>query len=286
MPDLNLRSPDVTAALDDVARFWLQDVGVDGFRLDAAKHLIEDGKDAQMNTPETKAWLAGWKDRLDAVAPDAMTVGEVWDPATVAASYVPDSTDLTFDFGFATAIRLALQNGRAAPLGHGARRHARRVAGEPERDVPDEPRPAADHDRARRRRGVGEARGVPPAGRARDAVPVLRRGDRPHRHQARRADPDADAVDRRRTGRRVHHRHALGAAPGRLGDRQRRGPGGRPRRACCPRTATSSGSAAPPRPCSTARPWRSTAAPSPSPAGCGPPTARRSSPSRTSRTSR
>ena len=51
----------LTAELEDVARFWLADVGVDGFRLDAAKHLIEDGPDAQTNTPETKAWLAGFK---------------------------------------------------------------------------------------------------------------------------------------------------------------------------------------------------------------------------------
>ena len=116
MPDLNLRSPAVTAELDGIAKFWLQDVGVDGFRLDAAKHLIEDGKDAQTNTPETKAWLAGWKQRVDAVEPGAMVVGEVWDPASIAASYVPDSTDLTFDFGMAQGIRLALQGGRAAPI--------------------------------------------------------------------------------------------------------------------------------------------------------------------------
>jgi glycosidase len=45
-----------------------------------------------------------------------MLVGEVWDPASVAGGYVPDSLDLTFDFGLATAYRLALQGGRAAPL--------------------------------------------------------------------------------------------------------------------------------------------------------------------------
>jgi alpha-amylase len=116
MPDLNLRNPAVTAELEDVARFWLDDMGVDGFRLDAAKHLIEDGKDAQTNTPETKAWLAGFKDSVDAVDADALLVGEVWDPPAIAAPYVPDSLDMTFDFGLATAIRLALQNGRAAPL--------------------------------------------------------------------------------------------------------------------------------------------------------------------------
>ncbi len=116
MPDLNLRNPEVTAELEDVARFWLADMGVDGFRLDAAKHLIEVGKDAQTNTPETKAWLAGFKASVDAVNPDALLIGEVWDPATTAGSYVPGSLDMTFNFPLATGIRLALQNGRAAPL--------------------------------------------------------------------------------------------------------------------------------------------------------------------------
>ena len=116
MPDLNLRSAMVTAALEDVARFWLADVGVDGFRLDAAKHLIEDGPDAQTNTPETHEWLAGFKASVDGVNPDAMLVGEVWDPASIAGGYVPDSLDLTFDFGLAGAYRTALQTGRAAPI--------------------------------------------------------------------------------------------------------------------------------------------------------------------------
>jgi glycosidase len=50
------------------------------------------------------------------VNPDAMLVGEVWDPASIAGGYVPGSVDLTFDFGLATAYRVALQNGRAAPI--------------------------------------------------------------------------------------------------------------------------------------------------------------------------
>ena len=65
------------------------DVGVDGFRLDAAKHLIEDGKDAQVNTPETNAWLAGFRRSVDAVEPDALLIGEVYDPATIAGPLRP-----------------------------------------------------------------------------------------------------------------------------------------------------------------------------------------------------
>jgi alpha-amylase len=53
MPDLNYTNPAVTAKLDDVARFWLAEVGVDGFRLDAAKHLIEAGQ-VQENTASTR----------------------------------------------------------------------------------------------------------------------------------------------------------------------------------------------------------------------------------------
>lgn len=104
MPDLNLRNPDVTAALDDVARFWLDDLGVDGFRLDAARHLIEDGKTLQ-NTPETFAWLAAFRDRVHADKPDALVLGEDWDPTVISSRYVREgSLDMDFEFDFADAI--------------------------------------------------------------------------------------------------------------------------------------------------------------------------------------
>ncbi len=40
-PDLNWRNPAVRAAMLDVLRFWL-DRGVDGFRIDALRHLVKD----------------------------------------------------------------------------------------------------------------------------------------------------------------------------------------------------------------------------------------------------
>jgi alpha-glucosidase len=39
-PDLNLRNPEVVARLKEVLTFWL-DLGVDGFRVDAAGRFFE-----------------------------------------------------------------------------------------------------------------------------------------------------------------------------------------------------------------------------------------------------
>jgi len=47
-PDLNLRSPAVQEELKNILKFWL-DLGVDGFRVDAIKHLYED--EALRNEP-------------------------------------------------------------------------------------------------------------------------------------------------------------------------------------------------------------------------------------------
>jgi glycosidase len=104
MPDLNVANPEVTAALDDVARFWLEEMDVDGFRLDAARHLIEDGAQLE-NTPATFAWLEGFRSRVETVKPDALVVGEVWDATSTAARYVQEGAlDLAFEFGLAGAI--------------------------------------------------------------------------------------------------------------------------------------------------------------------------------------
>jgi hypothetical protein len=96
-------------------------MGVDGFRLDAAKHLVEDGK-VQTNTPETLAWLEGFHAAREAAKPGSLLVGEVWDPPSIAGRCVPGSVDLTFDFGLATGIRLAIA--RAWHAGRTHRPHA------------------------------------------------------------------------------------------------------------------------------------------------------------------
>lgn len=116
MPDLNYNNPDVTAQMEDVVQYWLEDVGVDGFRMDAAKHLIEEGT-IQANSASTHNW---WKDfRLfyKQIAPEALVVGEVWDDTSITAAYLQgDELDLSFEFWWAGAVIEAVNTGNNQAL--------------------------------------------------------------------------------------------------------------------------------------------------------------------------
>ena len=114
MPDLNYNNPEVTTKMENVVRFWLDEVGVNGFRLDAAKHLIEEGA-LQANTESTHAWFAEFRPFYKSINPDALMIGEVWeDNVGVVASYVQgDQLDLTFDFGLAEAFVESARSGKA-----------------------------------------------------------------------------------------------------------------------------------------------------------------------------
>jgi glycosidase len=117
MPDLNLRNDAVTAELTDSAIAWIREAGIDGYRIDAAKHLVEDGPDRQVNTPATIEWLAAFRDALRSASPGVVTIGEVWDLPSVAASYVrTGSVDLAFEFGLAAGMLRAARLEDVAPL--------------------------------------------------------------------------------------------------------------------------------------------------------------------------
>lgn len=104
MPDFNLENPAVTAELYDIARFWLEDVGVDGLRLDAVKHYVEEGSD-QVNTPSTHVWMGALNAFVSDIDPNALLVGEVWSNTYDASDYVSDGEiDLVFEFDFAQSI--------------------------------------------------------------------------------------------------------------------------------------------------------------------------------------
>lgn len=115
-PDLNYRNPEVTEAMQDIARFWIEEMGVDGFRLDAVKHMIEEDT-VQANSDATHEWLTEFDNFIDSVDPDLLTVGEIFgDPINVVAEYVDEEVDIAFNFELASAMLESANSGSARSI--------------------------------------------------------------------------------------------------------------------------------------------------------------------------
>lgn len=115
MPDLNYNTPEVSEAMFDIARYWLTEVGVDGFRVDAIKYIVEDGQVLE-DTDQTHAWLTDFYQVVETANPDALLVGEAWTISSKAAEYVGDEMDLVFEFDLAEAMLGALRGGDGRTL--------------------------------------------------------------------------------------------------------------------------------------------------------------------------
>lgn len=104
LPDLNYANPKVVKEMKNVTRFWLQEIGVDGFRLDAAKHIFED-RDVTENTPETHAWLFDLRVFYKGIKPQAMIVAEILSNSDIVKTYLAGGElDMAFDFDLAKNI--------------------------------------------------------------------------------------------------------------------------------------------------------------------------------------
>ncbi len=111
MPDLNFDNPKVREEVYAIGKFWLEEVGVDGFRLDAAKHIFPDDR------PEDNHEF--WKEfraEMEKIKPDVYLVGEVYDMKEVVAPYLPGLPALfNFDFHYTLIKSLKEENGNALP---------------------------------------------------------------------------------------------------------------------------------------------------------------------------
>ncbi len=98
MPDLNYDNPKVRAEMINAGNFWLKEVGVDGFRLDAAKHIFPDEQ-----AEKSHAWWIEFGDAMRNVKPDVYLVGEVWGNAELVGPYLKGLPSM-FNFDFHHAI--------------------------------------------------------------------------------------------------------------------------------------------------------------------------------------
>jgi len=116
MPDLNYNNPDVTEQMLDVVQFWLEDIGVDGFRIDAAKHIIEEGT-IQANSDSTHEWWEDFRPSISNIDPEALILGEVWENTEITAEYLQgDEFDLSFEFWLAGAMIESVNEGDAGKV--------------------------------------------------------------------------------------------------------------------------------------------------------------------------
>ena len=109
MPDLNYTNQDVTNEIKNTLRFWKEEVGVDGFRIDAVKHWIENG-DQQENRAATLAW---WRDLYvfrKSLDPGLMMVGEAWTSTQNIAPYSDKRLDYCFEFDLSYALIDGINN--------------------------------------------------------------------------------------------------------------------------------------------------------------------------------
>ncbi len=119
MPDLNFDNPEVRKEMVAIGQYWLKE-GVDGFRLDAAKHIFGDFKStisSQAVQQKNKIWWQEFRQGLNEVEPDAYLVGEVWDGAAIVAPYLDNALDSAFNFDLAATLLGAAASGRSSGIG-------------------------------------------------------------------------------------------------------------------------------------------------------------------------
>lgn len=81
MPELNYDNEEVRRSMIEIARYYLEDINVDGFRFDAAKYIYfgEQEKNVEF-------WL-WYMDEIKSIKPDVYTVAEVWDSDSLTDRY-------------------------------------------------------------------------------------------------------------------------------------------------------------------------------------------------------
>jgi len=92
MPDLNLDSEAVRTEIEYIMNFWLNDMGADGFRLDACTSYYTDD---QQKSIDFLGWLNNQAEELKS---GSFVVGEVWSVLSTIEAYYGSGVDSLFCF--------------------------------------------------------------------------------------------------------------------------------------------------------------------------------------------
>ncbi len=116
-PDLNWDNPAVFREMFDIMCFWAER-GVDGFRLDAAPHLIKREGSRSRGLPETHAILKRIRSALSAKYPEVVLLAEAHDSLADTKKYFGDGDEchLAYHFALMEQMWLSLQRTDLASL--------------------------------------------------------------------------------------------------------------------------------------------------------------------------
>lgn len=116
MPDINFDHDPVKDKLFEAAQFWLNDVGVDGFRLDAVTYIFEDGSQLE-HVEETFHFWEEFNTMVKQQNPEAVTVGEAWTNTEQILPYVTNNRlNFAFEFDLSYSILNAVRSGNTTQL--------------------------------------------------------------------------------------------------------------------------------------------------------------------------
>jgi len=104
MPDLNFDHPPVREAIYAAGRYWLEEVGVDGFRLDAARHIYPEWEE-----PKNHAFWQEFREKMETIKHDVYLVGEVWTRPLHIAPYFR-GLKANFNFDLRLSIEQIVRN--------------------------------------------------------------------------------------------------------------------------------------------------------------------------------
>lgn len=102
MPKLNTEHPEVKAYLLEVARYWVQEIGIDGWRLDVA------------NEVDHRFWRE-FRETVKAIKPDAYILGEVWHDSIMWLQ--GDQFDAVMNYPFTNSVLDFAVHGKLDSLG-------------------------------------------------------------------------------------------------------------------------------------------------------------------------
>ncbi|HEV3484931.1 MAG TPA: alpha-amylase family glycosyl hydrolase, partial [Vicinamibacterales bacterium] len=118
MPDVNYLNAEAKAEMFRITKHWLMQ-GVDGYRLDATRYLVETGpgEPGQADTAETHRVLHELSQEVRRVRPDSILVAEnTVDTAKLAPYYA--SMPMNFNFPLASAIVNGVKLGASTGIRH------------------------------------------------------------------------------------------------------------------------------------------------------------------------